>query len=227
MRRVEEPTLEALVAAWFKSPEATRYAESQLRRNGLYLDSGEVIVDTHRKVWESIHRAGKNAAIVSVEAYCRTAIKRRVIDLLRGVISERKQAEARESREVRFGHAAEPVAAPLVDIVGSALGDALRSAIEASGHTHPAVSSAALTFVTLSQYPNVDIAEAPTPLAGSRPDQARMWPSLWFAGTRDGIFPTGEQNDASQRQRLGRAARKVTQMLDAAAAACRVAGVVG
>jgi hypothetical protein len=51
-----------------------------------------------------------------------------------------------------------------------------------------------------------------------------MWPALWFAGLRDGLFPDGDRHDAAQRQRLSRAARKVADALDRAAAASSTIG---
>ena len=61
--------------------------------------------------------------------------------------------------------------------------------------------------------------DTPTPVAGSRPDQAMAWPALWLAGHRD-LFP--DPCSVAVRRRRARRIQDVLGHLDHVFAQYRV-----
>lgn len=220
MMRIDSPPVFDEAVTWLKSGAARRYASAQLGRHGIRIPVEDVLADVTTLIWKRLRRGADTVDITNVPAYCCTTIKRQVLQLVRGEIGERRRRQIVEDQH----RDDDAIAAPLVQSVDSAVGEALRSAVEATSGPIPTVTSAALTYLTLTEFPAIPVDDAPAPRAGANPDQARMWPALWFAGVRDGIFPDGEQHDAAQRQRLSRAARKVSDALERAAFECRENG---
>lgn len=206
------------VMAWLASGPATRIAQRRLDEHRLFVPTQEVLDTTLERIWKSRLRRPSAEPIDDIARYCAIVIRNVVRDMVRGfdgvdaVDDANFERLAVEREALGRGD----------DVVAGASGgrdDAIRAALEASTALESWVLSAALTYVTLSEFPDLEVHGAPRPLAGARPDQARMWPSLWLAGMRTGIFPSGGGHDAAQRQRLTRAAAKVRAAIERAAAA--------
>jgi hypothetical protein len=91
-------------------------------------------------------------------------------------------------------------------------GDDVRVLLERLADDRPWVTSSALTYLTLLMEPTARPDDAPWPESGSREDQARCWPGLWYAGERE-LFVEGE--DAADRARIRRTrARRIKVVLD-------------
>jgi len=204
------------IAAWLESPAATRIAEQRLRERRLAVPAREVLDTALANIWQRMQRADGPPVIDDVERYCSIVIRNVVRNIAAG-FDRHDLAELDELERLvagdRVAARREPVSVP----PAGSRDDGIRAAIE-SAAVEPWVVSAALSFVTLSEFPDLDVGDAPRPLAGARPDQARMWPSLWFAGMRDGIFPDGGAQDPAQRRRLSRAASRVRSAVEQAAA---------
>jgi len=190
--------------------------------HGVQVSSAEVLGDARVKIWRRLTNNQDGLDPADAERYCRTVIRRIVADLLRGFEHQPLDpspgvAEA-SARDVL-------VAPPLDDGVESTLADGVRAAIEVACHAQRWITSAALSFVTLTQYPDLDVTGAPLPRAGAAPDQARIWPCLWFAGKTDGVFPGDGSGDPTQRKRLSRAAEQVKEAVQLAAASFRLSQV--
>jgi len=145
---------------------------------------------------------------VNVAAYCTTVMKNVANELLRGFAGNWGDLEP-------LADDAEQVNVAPSDL-GGGFTDQLRNAIETAGHPDW-VTAAALNFVTLSAYPGCDVSDAPASKAGATPNQARLWPSLWFAGRRHGLFPGPDGGGAAQRKRLSRTGAAVQSLVDEAA----------
>ena len=214
-----------MVAAseWLGTGAARRYAEREMARLRVHVAAEDVLADAKWKIWQRLRNDARGLDASAAERYCRTVIRSVVVDLLRGFGSDPIERwpvpDGSRSRQ------SEVVAPPLIGIADSGVADTLRLAIESTAQFEPWVTSAALSFVTLTQYPEVDVSGAPRPRAGARPDQARMWPCLWLAGKVDGVFPAGRSTPA-QRKRLSRATAQVMDLVHQAASATRLTGVV-
>jgi hypothetical protein len=91
-------------------------------------------------------------------------------------------------------------------------GDDVRVHLERLDDDRPWITSAALTYLTLLMEPTARPDDAPWPRSGSREDQARCWPGLWYAGERE-LFDDGV--DAADRARIRRTrARRIKVVLD-------------
>lgn len=202
--------------------DGVAYAATQIRILRLHCAPSDLVNAAWMRLHSRFARQPDLAAPGPPEAYCKTVINRLAIDVLRG-------RAARPEQPLKVGTADgratfEPHAPPIVASTPSALPDDLRVVIESVGD-HPAWAvSAALTFVTLTMHPGLDTEPAPRPLAGADPEQARMWPALWFAGKRNGVFPATDEPDAAQRQRLSRLRRDVRRVLDEARAQRHIDG---
>lgn len=197
---------------WLRSAKAVGYAERVMSLQAVHVSAEEVLGDARRKIWVRLTKNPDGLDTAAAEPYCRTVVRSVVTDLLRGFEHE------------PFGAPEGPppisyvlVASPMFEQHDSTVADGLRTAIEAARHPEPWVTSAALSWLTLSQYPDVDVSGSPLPKAGARPDQARVWPCVWFAGKTEGFFPGDGGGDAAQRKRLNRAAEKVNDAVKEAA----------
>lgn len=215
----------AAVAEWLATPAAERIAEQRLRERRLGIPAREVLDTALTNIWQRWRRADTAPEIDDVARYCSIVIRNVVRDIAAGFdrldLVELDDLERLAAAET-VGRAAGAAAAGRAPSAAASVGtrdDAMRAALEATSTGEPWVLSAALTYVTLSEFPDLAVDEAPWPEAGARPDQARMWPSLWLAGRRHGVFPDGGPHSPAQRQRLSRAAAKVRAAIEQAAAA--------
>jgi hypothetical protein len=167
----------------------------------------DLISDTRTRIWLRLARNPDGLDAKNPAGYC--------VQVMKNLIRDALQGQRREHLTDIDPRVDQPFVAD-VDGDDSSI-DQLRIALEDLAEPPVWVTAAALNYVTLAAHPAVDIRGAPTPRAGANPDQARMWPALWFAGQRDGLFPT-TQPDAAQRKRLNRAAGKVNNVLRQAAA---------
>jgi hypothetical protein len=187
--------------AWLASAEARAAAKKLLHQYGLAANPDDVTQDALFSLWQHLTKHPEHS-IDSVPAYCRT--------IMRNVVT--KAAQGFEA--VSFDEAPDIEDQQMPEIE-STLGDDLRAALEAGSCAKPWVTAAALNYVTLAAHPSIDTHRSPLPLAGATPEQARVWPSLWFAGERSpGLFPTPGKHSAAQRKRLSRAAAAVTAAIE-------------
>jgi hypothetical protein len=97
---------------------------------------------------------------------------------------------------------------PLADTTG----DDVRVHLERLADDRAWLTSAALTHLTLLLEPAARPDDAPWPTSGSTEEQARCWPSLWYAGER-GLFEGGP--DAWSRTNIRRTrARRIALVLE-------------
>jgi hypothetical protein len=79
-----------------------------------------------------------------------------------------------------------------------------------------------LSVVTLRAHPDtIDLPGVPAPLAGARPDQAVVWPALWFAGKREHFPHDGDDAKERNRKNQGRS-RMIREVIDRYNSACQV-----
>lgn len=214
----------AAVVEWLGSAAAERIAEQRLRERRLGVPAREVLDTALTNIWQRWRRSDAAPEIDDVPRYCSIVIRNVVRNLAAGFdrhdLAELDELERRavvDGDGGVLGGGAAPVVGAGVARPGTR-DDSMRAALEAAPAAEPWVLSAALTYVTLSEFPDLVVDGAPRPQAGARPDQARMWPSLWLAGVRSGVFPDGGPHSAAQRQRLSRAAAKVRAAVVRAAA---------
>lgn len=187
--------------AWLASAEARAAAKKLLHQYGLGANPDDVTQDALFALWQHLAMYPEHS-IDSVPAYCRT--------IMRNVVA--KAAQGFEA--VSFDESPD-IEDQQIPEVESTLADDLRAALEAGSCAKPWVTAAALNYVTLAAHPSIDTHRAPLPIAGATPEQARVWPSLWFAGERSpGLFPTPGKHSAAQRKRLSRAAAAVTKAIE-------------
>jgi hypothetical protein len=199
---------------FLNSAKARRFAQAHARRQGLDLPGEDVTSEAVINIWKRVDRNPTGLDDANVEAYCTTVIKRVVRDAARGRSDSMQFDEERDAPGGR-GNASELMAPTQLEEASSSIADELRAAIECDDSIPDWVAAAALNFVTLTSHPDVNVSGAPKPEAGARPDQALMWPSLWFAGRRDGLFPD-PADDAARRKRRSRAAMQVAGAFKAA-----------
>ena len=196
----DEKTFSERVTNWLTTPEALARAKRAIRLANVPVTPADLLAEVQLRIWKRLQRSADELADANVAAYCTTVMKNTAAELLRGFAGSWKGlgSFADDQAEVNF--------APTV--LGGGFIDHLRSAIETAGQPKW-VSAAALNYVNLSAYPDCDVSGAPASKAGATPDQARLWPSLWFAGRRDGLFPGPDGGGAAQRKRLSRAGATV------------------
>jgi hypothetical protein len=98
--------------------------------------------------------------------------------------------------------------------------DDIRIAVEEPGG-HPWLVAATLSVLTFTAHPEALPADGPAPVAGSRPDQARVWPALHLAGETD-LFPGPDGDPAARRRTRSRRINAVLGRLRDAAARVRL-----
>jgi len=188
---------------WLASAEARTAAKRLLHQYGLGANPTDIAHDALVALWHHL-RKHPHSSIDDVAAYCRTIMRNVVIKAAQGF------------GPVSFDDAID-IEDQQMPEVETTLVDDLRAALEAGAESKPWVTAAALNYVTLTAYPSIDTRRAPLPQAGAKPDQARVWPSLWFAGQRQpGLFPDGGKHSARQRKRLSRAAEAITAAIERA-----------
>lgn len=186
---------------WLSSAEARAAATKLLHQYGLGANPDDVTQDALFALWQHVRRH-PHTSIDSVPAYCRT--------IMRHVVTKTAQGFGAASFDESLDIEDQPM--PEVE---TTLIDDLRAALEAGTGSKPWMTAAALNYVTLTAHPSIDTQHAPWPVAGATPEQARIWPSLWFAGERArGLFPDGGKHSAAQRKRLSRAAAAITTAIE-------------
>lgn len=203
-----EKTFEERAYSWLASGAAKTHAEGLIFRKQIIVETKDVIDDTRRQIWSFFQRNPDHEFTSPPGAYCAVVMRNVVNEVLRGF---KETPLEKQPNELDLTN---DFVAP--SDLGGGFTDQLRSAIETAGHPDW-VTAAALNFVTLSAYPGCDVSDAPASKAGATPNQARLWPSLWFAGRRDGLFAGPEGGGAAQRKRLSRTGAAVQGLVDEAA----------
>jgi hypothetical protein len=205
--------------AWLDSTAARLFAEGVLRRQRLRVPVTELIDTARTKIWMRLQSPHDDPDPAGAGAYCRRVLGNLVTDLLRGFDADPLDDDPHHTDDDgdgdgydqldggpsgRTGNVGLSAHAPSSEPVEGGLLDRVRGDLETSGQQDWVVS-AALTYFTLEVYTDCDRSGAPWPQAGAAPERALLWPSLWFAGKRTGLFPDGVRHSATQRQRLKRA----------------------
>lgn len=204
----------AEVLEWFRTGEARSVARGRLRSAGLLTSEDlldDVLADATLSVLRRL-RGPEPLVLDSAAAYGATVIRNQVRALARG---RDRLVSNDEAAMVELHEAQEQASALDLD---PWFEDDVRVVLEHLGGT-ATLRSAALALLTFIVHPGSEPAEAPTPRAGSRPDQARCWPALWLAGERS-IFPDpdpgGAGDPAAVRRRRARRIAEVQAQLERA-----------
>ncbi len=216
----------AAAYAWIDSTKAREFAEGLLAGKRVKVPEDEILADVRSRIWERVQRPHELLDPARAGSYCRAVARNLVSDLLRGYRDEELD------ERVYYRKGAPPV--PLNDLQPGAAADRpgaragegiddLRTWFETSGQ-EPWVVSGALTYVTIGSDPNCDYSAAPKPRAGAAEVRALLWPSLWYAGKRRGLFPTGGRQLAAQRQALKRTGDCILDVVRRATAASLAGG---
>ena len=216
---------------WLRTREAEGWATRLLRTHRLRVEPVEITTDAMMKIFRAVKakpdrfdeekwQSGR------ADRYCIVIMRHLIVDILRN----RKRAPLALLEEAD-GEYFDPTDELIEDvdvllndgasgdwsIGGGDLLDRLRVALEKSD-SKPWEVSAALSWFTLSVFPEADIGSAPFPEAGATPQKARLWSGLWYAGERS-VFPRdGQGSSAAIRKQRARLMKKVeTVMGDAEA----------
>ncbi len=205
--------------AWIDSAKAPKFAEGLLNGKRVKVPEKEILADVRSRIWERVQRPHDELDAAQAGAYCRAVARNLVNDLLRGFRDEDLDERLYYRKGVKpvALNDLQPVAAESAGAQAGEGIDDLRTWFEASGH-EPWVVSGALTYVTVGSDPDCDYSAAPKPRAGAAKVRALLWPSLWYAGKRRGLFPTSGPQVAAQRQALKRTGDRVLDLVNRAAA---------
>jgi len=188
---------------WLASPPAFRYAMKQLRLAG-FTDAEwlapDVVADAGVRVIRRF-KPGDGSLVDNPEAYATTVVRNTVRNLARGEAVGFDDLDPELTAEEWN---------PLSEADDS--GDELRVVLEQLS-AEPWLTSAALACVCFIGHPDAIPEDAPSPKAGAKPEQARVWPALWFAGQRD-LFPDG-RTDPCKRTRARRIEKVLNHLEDA------------
>lgn len=182
----------AAVLDWLRSDEALRLTRKRLSLAGFGdgLDLvGDVLSDAAVAVMKRA-RSVKPFELDNPAAYGTRVVQNVVKHLARGNV-------------VHLEDLGEMASGPELEVPPD-VADDLRVIVERDGAA-AWLDSAALACICLIMFPEHLPEQAPAPLAGARPDQARVWPALWFAGERD-LFPS-DGADPQKRKRARRIAK--------------------
>jgi hypothetical protein len=204
------------VLEWLDTTDAAQQARRIAIRRGLSgFDalSANVVQDAKVAVWMRMQSSAP-LDVDSPAAYGTTVIRSVVRKLAQGRdrLVPDHLADGGGAGGAHFDVGADPGEMHLLDD--------LRVVVERLTDRQPWVTSAMLSFVTLTAYPEVELDGVPRPAAGATPDQARGWPALWFAGKRD-HFPQEEDSQrdrARKNQARSRMIRTVLERLERARA---------
>lgn len=200
---------------WLSSPHGIASTVKLLTQYKLKVDAGEVANDVAQKLWIHLTRH-PDAVIDNIRGYCYRALRNHIVDMLSGV----KHAHI-DDDEIADDT---DVLSAIVDTDGSEtepthgyveLHDRLRVYVESSGKK-PKVISAALTYLVLDRFKDIDCSDLKAPEAGARPDQARWWPCLWLAEHDETMFPNDgmdSKSSAAQRKKLQHAKGRAKDLL--------------
>jgi len=182
---------------------AVRDALARRRLPG-YLD-----VEVEEAVLGEAMRFVKNGGtITSPAGWCRARITARAIDLVRGMVSERRRWGVRvpfDENDREINDLEDGGVSWFPDETDSI--DALRRGILGAEEEDAAVAGA-LTFVSIVGEEAQILDHCPRPSTGANQEEAAIWAVLWYLGLRD-CFGAG--NTAAKRR--SRAARSVRKLL--------------
>lgn len=207
---------------WLQTDEAVKAAKRASSRLGLPLDPLDFVSEVTVKILAKAKAdpgffAQPKFVTAKVDGYCARTMHNYAADLLRGVKRDRDidrllQVEARNDADVHaVPDITESERAALEQFAMERV-DALRVAAEYSGAKEVVVSGA-LTVWAIRRDPTADIGVSPMPLAGATPDQARLWPAIWFAGVRDKAFPSSGASSTAQQKYRARLATRISEFL--------------
>ena len=208
-----EPTKSPFAMAvdtWLASPEARAAVKDLLSRKRVTIPVRDVLDDVRTNIWLRLQKPHDNLDPTRAAAYCKAVAKNLLAQLLR----EFEGDEFDESKFSKPGALAEPereLSTP--DPLGDHGIDELRTACETSGREVWVVSGA-LTYLTIGSDKECDVSAAPRPRAGANTTRALLWPALWFAGRRTGLFPQGGRQNAAQRKKLQRAGDQILDLVN-------------
>lgn len=174
------------VLEWLGSAEAHTVARRQLQRSGFGRGvdlAADVVADAQVGILKRM-RSSTPFTAENPAAYGTRVIQNVVKHLVRGDVVHLEDFDEHDAPEP-----------PPVD---RTMADDVRVRLEQADA--PAwLTSAALAWVCLVMFPDAVPDSAPAPAAGARPDQALVWPALWFAGERD-LFPVGGSDPAKRKR---------------------------
>ncbi|MFM7508348.1 MAG: hypothetical protein ACKO5A_02210 [Actinomycetota bacterium] len=180
------------VLHWLGTPEATRYARTQVARYRFPSSvavADDVLQAARANVWTRMQSG--SLVVDNPAAYGTTVVRQAANRIARGQLPTDDLPPdddlGDDRNQVPGASSGDPTATEVVDgDPPSALDelDDLRVVVESTPVRHPWVTSAMLSLVILRAYPDIRLDGVPAPRAGARPDQALLWPALWFAGQR-------------------------------------------
>lgn len=185
------------VLDWLGSPEASALARRRLVATG-FGDRPELVEDVLGDATVAVIKRSQSPTPFMVDnpaAYGTRVVQNVVKALVRGDVAYLEDLDEQASESVAS--------------VDPEFADELRVLVE-HGDSAAWLDSAVLAYICLIMFPDAVPEEAPAPLAGARPDQALVWPALWFAGERD-LFPD-EGSDPHKRKRARRIAKVQEQL---------------
>lgn len=201
-------------------PDAMAIARQEFRKLRLSLEPEDVIGEAVGKIVRWCRRHPERP-VENLGGLFRTACRQVCLDLVRGNGRRVHEIDGGLPDEDGPGHEIladrdDGVGAVLDEVDGSSahqILERLRVLIERLGSSAVAISGA-LTFVTLSTDPDIDVSDAPAPKAGVARDRAFGWPALWFATRHPGLFV----NNSSVNRRRQRRISEIFTLLDQARA---------
>jgi hypothetical protein len=214
------------LAKWLWSEDGRRTAQRALLSRGL---AGVAVDDLVNQTFERVAARIRRRGAVELDegrtiaAYAATAMKRIVLDLIRGEKKDglgnvRAQRPDDTPRVEDLGDATIDVEEFVLGQLGDdEILDAMRIWILARMAGEVWTESAALSFVTLATDPERSDTLGPQPDAGAE-GTWRYWTSLWLAGRVD-VLPDRSQTSGDQparRQQRSRAIAKIRELLLAA-----------
>ncbi len=209
---------------WLSSPHGIASTVKLLTQYKLKVDAEEVANDVARKVW--IHLAQHSDTVIdNIRGYCYRALRNHIVDMLSGAKhADIDSVDLADNTDFLSG-LLDPDSSGAHSTGGHIdLDDRLRAYVESSGKK-PKVISAALTYLVLTRFDDIDCSGLKEPEAGARPDQARWWPCLWLAEYDETMFPIraveskksgivfATQSSAAQRKKLQHAKDRAQNLL--------------
>jgi hypothetical protein len=201
------------VSEWLNGPEAKTVADGLARRSGFNINPDDLRADVLRKIWSRVRKNDEGLEEMNIAAYCTKSMRNALSTAAQGRLDldSFDDTSAIVSRGILGDHES----FGQVSSSGAFSRD-LRTAIELDSSLATWVAAAALNAITLTMHPDVDVSGASKPLAGSPPSTALLWPSLWFSGKRDRLFPDADGDSTAKRQRRRRTMQQVSNAIDAA-----------
>lgn len=218
----EEVPFDKRCLAWLQTEDAAKSASRVVKRTKLPLDPFELISEAVIKIKVKVSRdpeffADGRFVTYDVGGYCTKIMWNHVNDLFSAKKRDRDrdrllQADARVNDDaLATPDTTEDERALLEEIAVERI-DALRVVAEYSGEKYEIVSGV-LTVMAIGRDPQADIGDSPTPQAGAKPDQARLWPAMWFAGYREKAFPVAGGSSQAQQKYRSNIGKRISNFL--------------